>query len=137
MQVNSTNAATSAPSSQTASSSSAASVAATVNYNQFLQLLIAEMKNQDPTQPMDPTQSIAQLASFSQVEQQLQTNSKLDTLLTSSALTQADAVIGRTLTTADGQTSGQVVAVTVSSSGTTATLGDGTQVPIVNGVTIS
>ena len=27
----------------------------TLSYNDFLTLLIAEMKNQDPTQPMDPT----------------------------------------------------------------------------------
>src|SRR5665213_3504087 len=135
MQVPSTSGATNSPA---ASSSAAAAnaAAATVNYNQFLQLLIAEMKDQDPTQPMDPTQSIAQLASFSQVEQQLQTNSKLDSLLTSSALAQADAVIGHTLTTADGQSSGQVMSVTVNSSGTTATLNDGPQVPITTGVTI-
>ena len=54
---------------------------ATVNYNQFLQLLIAEMQNQDPTNPMDPTQTVSQLATFSSVEQQVQTNTTLDNMM--------------------------------------------------------
>jgi flagellar basal-body rod modification protein FlgD len=48
-----------------------------VDYQSFLRLLVAEMKNQDPTNPMDSTQYVAQLASFSQVEQSVQINSKL------------------------------------------------------------
>ena len=52
-----------------------------VNYNQFLQLLIAEMQNQDPTNPMDPTQTVSQLATFSGVEQQVQTNTTLDNMM--------------------------------------------------------
>ena len=130
MQVTPTNASQGAPQAQSSSG------AATVDYNQFLQLLIAEMKNQDPTSPMDPTQSISQLASFSQVEQQVQTNAKLDAMLTSSALAQADSIIGRKLTSADGSVSGQVASVTVTSSGATATLADGKTVQLVSGVTI-
>ena len=42
---------------------------ASVDYNGFLRLLIAQMKNQDPTKPMDSAQFMAQLASFSNVEQ--------------------------------------------------------------------
>ena len=95
------------------------------------------MKNQDPTAPMDPSQSISQIATFSQVEQQVQTNSTLTAMLTSQALAQADSVIGHTVTSADGQTSGQVASVTVSSSGPTATLTNGKTVALGNGVTIS
>jgi flagellar basal-body rod modification protein FlgD len=35
----------------------------------FLQLLVAQIKNQDPTQPMDSTAFLSQLAQFSQLEQ--------------------------------------------------------------------
>jgi flagellar basal-body rod modification protein FlgD len=35
----------------------------------FLQLLVAQMKNQDPTAPQDPTQFVTQLSQFSEVEQ--------------------------------------------------------------------
>ncbi len=52
--------------------------AATLNYESFLKLLVAQMKNQDPTQPMDATQQIAQLATFSQVEQTIKTNKNLE-----------------------------------------------------------
>ncbi len=43
--------------------------AALANENTFLQLLIAQIKNQDPTQPIDSTAFITQLAQFSQLEQ--------------------------------------------------------------------
>ncbi|RTM00174.1 MAG: flagellar hook assembly protein FlgD [Hyphomicrobiales bacterium] len=107
-----------------------------VDYQSFLKLLIAEMKNQDPTKPMDSTQYVAQLATFSQVEQSVQTNTKLDQIMSSSALSQADAIIGRNITSVDGKTSGTVASVTLSSSGLIAVLQDGTQVPVGAGVSI-
>lgn len=48
--------------------------------NEFLQLLVAQLQNQDPTNPTDPTQFVAQLAQFSTVEQLTQSNSTLDTM---------------------------------------------------------
>ncbi|TJW73270.1 MAG: flagellar hook assembly protein FlgD, partial [Mesorhizobium sp.] len=99
-----------------------------VDYQSFLKLLIAEMKNQDPTKPMDSTQYVAQLATFSQVEQSVQTNTKLDQIMQSSALSQADALIGRSITSADGKTTGIVASVKLASSGLIAVLKDGTEV---------
>ncbi len=107
-----------------------------VDYQSFLKLLVAEMKNQDPTKPMDSTQYVAQLATFSQVEQSVQTNSKLDQLLQSSALSQADSLIGRTIASADGKTSGKVEEVRLAGTGLIAVLEDGTEVAIGTGVTI-
>ncbi|AID32268.1 flagellar basal body rod modification protein [Mesorhizobium sp. SEMIA 3007] len=107
-----------------------------VDYQSFLKLLIAEMKNQDPTKPMDSTQYVAQLATFSQVEQSVQTNTKLDQIMQSSALSQADAIIGRSITSADGKTTGTVASVTLASSGLIAVLQDGTKVPVGPGVSI-
>jgi flagellar basal-body rod modification protein FlgD len=142
MQVNPANAAAATAAAATSASTpaangSASSATPNVNYNQFLQLLLAEMQHQDPTAPMDPTQSISQIATFSQVEQQIQTNTTLTAMLSSSALSQADSVIGRTVTSPDGQTSGQVVSVTVTSSGSTATLSNGKTLSLSGGVTIS
>ena len=62
---------------------------ASLNYDSFLRLLVAEMKNQDPTAPKDTSQYLAQLASFSAVEQGVNTNKKLDSLMTSMQLSQA------------------------------------------------
>jgi len=107
-----------------------------VDYDSFLKLLIAQMKNQDPTQPMDSTQYVAQLATFSQVEQTVQSNAKLDQILQSSALSQADSVICRSITSADGSVTGTVAEVRLASSGLIAILGDGTEVPVGPGVTV-
>lgn len=108
-----------------------------LDYDAFLQLLIAQMKNQDPTNPMDPTDQMAQLATFSQVEQSIKANAKLDALLTSSALSQADGIIGRIVTSADGAVSGEATAFTVGADGAVAVLEDGTEVPLGAGVKIS
>ncbi len=124
--------------SSTASSSSAAAASATVDYNSFLKLLVAELQNQDPTSPTDPTQYMSQLASFSAVGQTVQTNTKLDTLLTSSALSQAETTVGRTVTSSDGKTSGVVQSVAIGTDGTgTATLAGGQTLVLGSGVTVS
>jgi flagellar basal-body rod modification protein FlgD len=124
-----TNAATVATSART-------SAAPTLSYNSFLTLLMAELKNQDPTQPMDPSQMVSQLATISVVGQAVQTNSSLSSLLTSTSLTQAEQLIGKSLTSADGSTSGQVTSVTVNGSGATAILSNGQQVSLANGATV-
>jgi flagellar basal-body rod modification protein FlgD len=119
-----------------ASAKTAASASPTVDYNAFLRLLIAQMKNQDPTNPTDSTQFMAQLASFSNVEQAVQTNAKLDALLTSSAVSQADGLIGKIVTSADATVSGTVVAVTLLGSKLVATLDSGAQLAIGDGMTV-
>ena len=42
-----------------------------VTKNMFLQLLVAQLKNQDPLQPADGTQFMTQLAQFQQLEQSM------------------------------------------------------------------
>ena len=90
----------------------------TVDYNTFLQLLIAEMKNQDPTNPMDTSQYMSQFAQLSSVEQAMQTNTKLDSLLSSQALSQADGLIGKNVSFTDstGATfTGKVASISINS----------------------
>jgi flagellar basal-body rod modification protein FlgD len=117
--------------------SAAAAPKVGVDYESFLKLLVAEMKNQDPTEPMDATQYIAQLASFSNVEQNIQTNDKLDELITMGFLQQAGSIIGRTLTTPDGTITGVIEQVRVLDDGIVAVLDSGEQVVVTGGVTIS
>jgi len=120
-----------------ASAAPAASSSVTPDYNAFLKLLIAQMKNQDPTKPIDATQYISQIASFSNVEQAMQTNAKLDALMTSFALAQADGVIGRTITSSDGAISGEVASVRIVSGGAVAVLTSGREVVLGAGVVIT
>lgn len=110
---------------------------ATVDYEAFLTLLIAQMKNQDPTEPMDATQYMSQLASFSNVEQSVQIKEQLELILQTSYLDQASGLIGKTLTSPDGTVSGQISQVQVFGDGLVATLTNGEQVLVGNGVTIS
>lgn len=136
MQVGATTPTTSA--STAAAANTATAAATTVDYNSFLQLLVQEMKNQDPTSPSDPTQYLSQLASFSNVEQAVQTNSKLDTLLTTSSLTQAESVLGKTVSSADGSLSGKVMSVALGAGGAaTATLDNGSTLALDSTVTVS
>jgi flagellar basal-body rod modification protein FlgD len=107
-----------------------------LNYNDFLTLLMAEMKNQDPTQPMDPAQMVSQLATVSEVGQAVQTNTTLASMLTSNSLAQAESLIGRTITSSDGSASGQVTSVSVTSSGAVATLANGATVSLASGATV-
>ena len=108
-----------------------------LDYNSFLTLLVAQLKNQDPTEPRDSAQYIAQLATFSNVEQSIKSNAKLDQLMTAFALSQADDVIGRTVTSADGSISGQVTALKVITGGALAILANGVELPLGAGVVIS
>ena len=51
------------------------------DFESFLQLLTAQLRNQDPLSPLDSTQFVAQLASFSTVEQLVNANTRLDALV--------------------------------------------------------
>ena len=66
----------------TAAETEAAISATTIgeDFNTFLQLLTAQIQNQDPLAPMDSTQFVEQLATFSSLEQQVQTNSTLENI---------------------------------------------------------
>ena len=75
----------------TGSTQSAATQQLTGNFDTFLQLLTTQLQNQDPLNPMDSSQFTQQLVSFSQVEQQINTNSNLQNLI---SLTGANAGAG-------------------------------------------
>ncbi len=61
-------------------------VALSSNFTDFLQMLMTQLQNQDPTSPMDTNQFTTELVQFSGVEQQINTNAALTQLI---QLTQA------------------------------------------------
>ena len=121
----------------TAADSGKDTKSATLNYESFLKLLVAQMKNQDPTEPMDASQQMAQLATFSQVEQTIKTNKNLESLLQRTSLQEANSVIGRTVTSEDGKITGVVKEVTLYNDGIVATLDSGKTLVIGPGVKVS
>src|ERR1043165_9984657 len=78
------------------------------NFNTFLTLLTTQLKNQDPTAPMDSNQFTQQLVQFSQVEQQINTNANLKTLISqgsSQSGTFATSYLGKKVSVTNGNAS--------------------------------
>jgi flagellar basal-body rod modification protein FlgD len=69
------------PTSGSTSTGSNAALSFTQNFNTFLTLLTTQLQNQDPLSPMDSNTFTQQLVEFSQVEQQINTNSNLQSLI--------------------------------------------------------
>jgi len=125
------------PTAETVTTPTSTPSQSTVDYDAFLQLLIAQMRNQDPTKPMESTEYVAQLASFSNVEQGVQMNKKLDQMINSSFISNAGSLIGKTITTIDGNISGEVTQVRVVNGVGTAITASGQSVAVDDTVTIS
>jgi flagellar basal-body rod modification protein FlgD len=89
-------------------SSTATTPSNTIDKNGFLQLLVAQLKNQDPTSSssQDPNAMVQQLTSFSTLEQSQQTNTllaALQTSMTGLSQTQAAGLIGKTVEVSGSQ----------------------------------
>lgn len=85
-----------------ASATDKAAAKAQTNYQDFLHLLTTQLQNQDPTAPTDTNQLTQQIATLSQVEQQINTNSnlqKLISLFNTSTLNNVVGYIGRQVET--------------------------------------
>jgi flagellar basal-body rod modification protein FlgD len=83
------------------------------NSQTFLQLLVAQLENQDPTNPTDPTSFMTEIAQLTAVQSQTSLSAEEQTVA-------ADSMIGLTVTGAgsSGATlTGQVTGVELSSSG--------------------
>jgi flagellar basal-body rod modification protein FlgD len=71
---------TAAASSSSSSSSSSTTGTSTLSSDQFMQLLLTEMQNQDPTSPMDSSQILQQTSELATLESANNTNTTLNTL---------------------------------------------------------
>jgi flagellar basal-body rod modification protein FlgD len=86
--------------SNSAASGSAATGTTQVTKNMFLQLLVAQIKNQDPMSPSDGAQFLGQLAQFQQLEQSMNSGQDLAAIRSDlDQLVQTDAMAGTTSTT--------------------------------------
>ena len=72
--------ATSGTGSSSPSSSSSSSLNSLTSESTFLQLLVAQIKNQDPLNPTDSIQFVGQLVQYSELEQLMGINSGIQTL---------------------------------------------------------
>jgi flagellar basal-body rod modification protein FlgD len=72
---------TTGSSSTSSSLADASATGSLANEQTFLKLFIAQLQNQDPTNPQDGTQFVSQLAQFSQLEQSLQSTQDLNSIV--------------------------------------------------------
>jgi flagellar basal-body rod modification protein FlgD len=73
----------------------------TMGEQDFLKLLIAQLKNQDPLAPQDNTQFVSQLAQFSSLQAAMGTNTRLDTITSQNqgqANTEVVSLVGKQAT---------------------------------------
>ena len=93
--------------------------------NEFLKMLLTQLKNQDPTKPMDSTAMLAQQAQFASLEQTQNLNIQLGTLLAQQNVSQATNLIGKNVTGVDNNNTsvaGQVLGVSFANGVSTLTV---------------
>ncbi len=105
------------------SSGSSASQQLAGNFDTFLQLLTTQLQNQDPLSPLDTNSFTQELVEFASVEQQINTNTNMQTLI---SLQQTGATTSAL----------QLVGSTVTLSGNSATLSNATNSPATWSLTV-
>jgi flagellar basal-body rod modification protein FlgD len=103
----------------TPTTTSSATSTATITANDFLTLLVAEMKNQDPTQPTDPNAYITQMVGVNSLQQLVSINSGITSLDTATGATPtaSGSIVTGTSPTANAQAMALVDAMPATSSG--------------------
>ena len=94
--------------------------------NDFLMLMMDQLKNQDPLSPSDPTQYLSQLAGFSSLEQETQIATSTSAQATQQATSSALGLLGHTVSYTDANNvtqTGVVNKVDFTSSGPSLTIG--------------
>ncbi|HEX2924166.1 MAG TPA: flagellar hook capping FlgD N-terminal domain-containing protein [Chloroflexota bacterium] len=92
--------------SSTSTTSSSTSIGE-LGKDDFLRLLLAQMQNQDPLNPMDDTAFMTQLVQFSTLESMQHMDEHISTLLSVEQLSQAESMVGKQVSgtvTTDGTT---------------------------------
>ena len=84
---------------QTASSSTLTSSSGTTDQTMFLQLLVSELQNQDPMNPVQGTDFVTQLAQFQQLEQSITSGQDISAIHTDLNQIVADFNNGTSATT--------------------------------------
>jgi flagellar basal-body rod modification protein FlgD len=98
---------TATPSTDSSSLTSGSTGSSTLGKDSFLQLLVTQMKNQNPLDPQDNTQFVSQLAQFSSLESMQNLNTTVNSISTqyqSSQALQASSLVGRSVIVDSGST---------------------------------
>lgn len=114
-----------------------------LNGNDFLDLMLAQLQNQDPTNPSstDPTEFMSELAEMTSVEQETNTAQSTAQSASEQAISAAVGLIGDTVSYTDPSSgksiTGQVASVQITSAGPTITVGSQTGISPGSVTTVS
>ncbi len=126
MDVSSTSGATSAPNNGPANRDMATALTG-LNLDDFFKLMIAEMQNQDPLNPLENHQLLQQISAIQEYGATQQLSQTLDSVLMGQNITNATSLIGKNVTalTDEGnEVSGAVDRVTISGNSVKVHMGD-------------
>lgn len=99
--------------------------------DEFTQIILTELANQDPLEPNDTSALLEQLSTIRSIESDTQLNDTLGSLVDRSDFTTAASLIGSRITTSDNPlTPREVMSVTQNSDGVSVTLADGSFIPV-------
>ncbi|MEO1718234.1 MAG: flagellar hook capping FlgD N-terminal domain-containing protein [Planctomycetota bacterium] len=107
-----------------------------LNSDEFTQIILAELANQDPLEPNDTTALLEQISMIRSIESDTELNDTLSGLIDRSDFTGAAALIGQDVTTTNAATPREVVSVTQNEDGVGVTLDDGSFVPLSDVVSV-
>ena len=119
---------TSTPATTATSSTNSSSSSMPINQTQFLQMLMAELQNQNPMNPnsSDPMSFVTELAQFTSVEQETNTAESTSTIASGQNTASAVSLLGYNVDYTDPTTgatdTGTVQSVDITSSGPTLTI---------------
>ncbi len=68
-----------------------------LNTDQFLQLLVTQLQNQDPLEPLSNEDFLTQLAQFQSLQEQIETSANTKNLLLAQSLGAASALVGKSI----------------------------------------
>jgi flagellar basal-body rod modification protein FlgD len=86
----------------------------TINQEEFMRVLLTQLRFQDPMKPLDNQEFLAQMAQFSSLEQTRQLSEHISNLLTVQSASQSIGLIGKTVEvrTSTGSSVGEVTTIT-------------------------
>ncbi len=98
-----------------------------ISMDDFYKLLVAQLKNQDPTKPMDSTQTITQMAQVNAAEASVAMKNSIDNQTTMANIDTANSMLGKYVKYIDNESqdekTGQVKAVDFAGGKVTMTVG--------------
>lgn len=110
----------------TTSANSPSSTGSLGDQNTFMQLLVAQMKYQDPMNPSDSSQSLSQMAQFTALQEMTSVANQMQMLVQSQNAFGAASMIGKTVHYTDGngaEQTGTVDGTTFTASGPLLSIG--------------